>query len=103
MTNSTETGRTDRQRRSPETEQKSAARAKTSPGPVSHHEIKTEAVTTKGGPGIAARQRIKINGKLREELDYHLLAYALHVMAKRRVDDRRRRAEKDREKREKPR
>ena len=58
-----------------------------------------ERLTTKGGAGIAARQRIRIKGKLREELDYHTLAYVLHVTAKRRVDERRRLQAADRERR----
>lgn len=50
----------------------------------------THQLSRKGGVGIAGRQRIRIKGKLREELDYSTLSYILHVMAKRRVDARRR-------------
>jgi hypothetical protein len=42
--------------------------------------------------------RIRIKGKLREDLNYHELAYVLHVMAKRRVDARRRLATEERKK-----
>lgn len=50
---------------------------------------------------MGARQRIRIKGKLREELDYSTLSYVLHVTAKRRVDARKRAAAEDRAKREK--
>jgi hypothetical protein len=42
--------------------------------------------------------RIRIKGKLREELDYDTLAFVLHTMAKRRVDARRRMAAEERKK-----
>lgn len=58
----------------------------------------THQLSRKGGVGIAGRQRIRIKGKLREELDYSTLTYVLHVMARRNVDARRRAAAADRAK-----
>jgi hypothetical protein len=46
---------------------------------------------------MRSRQRIRIKGKLREELDYSTLSYVLHVMARRRVDARRRLQAQERE------
>jgi hypothetical protein len=44
--------------------------------------------------------RIRIKGKLREDLDYHTLSYVLHVMAQRRVQERRRLTAEEKAKRE---
>jgi hypothetical protein len=48
---------------------------------------------------MGKRGRIRVDGRMREELDYHTLAYVLHVMAKRRVDARRRLAAEDKKQR----
>lgn len=99
----TESGRTDCQRRSPESAPKSATRIATEHRLVVDDRANNELLTTKGGAGIAGRQRIRIKGKLREDLDYHTLSYVLHVLSKRRVDARRKLADEERVKREKPR
>jgi hypothetical protein len=58
--------------------------------PIQRKVDSRDQLSREGGVGIAGKQRIRIKGKLREELDYHALAYVLHTMAKRRVDARRR-------------
>jgi hypothetical protein len=97
---STETRRADHQRRSPKSGQKLSRRTLTEHTFDAHHGDSSLELTTKGGPNIANRQRIGIKAKLRDNADFSTLAYVLHVMAKRRVDARRRLAAEERAKRE---